>query len=139
MNRRSVGWLAGLLACASPIVCADVLEDRSLAEQIRAFTSKSDAGLAAFADASGGIAVDLGGRFRHVHLAALGEQGELRAQCVGSVAEANRFLGRDLDTGAKLASIAPSVDIDAAAALHGMRSVPMNSTRLWKCSRMTLR
>ena len=120
MNRRSVGWLAGLLACASPIVCADVLEDRSLAEQIRAFTSKSDAGLAAFADASGGIAVDLDGRFRHVHLAALGEQGELRAQCVGSVAEANRFFGRDLDTGAKLASIAPPVDIDAAAALHGM-------------------
>lgn len=119
MSRLSSWWLAGLLACASPIVCADALEDRSLAEKIRAFTSKSDAGLAAFADASGGIAVDLDGRFRHVYLAALGEQGELRAQCVGSVAEASRFLGRDLDTGAKLAPVPPA-DIDDAAALHGM-------------------
>ncbi len=129
MSKRSSWWLAGLLACASPIACADALEDRSLAEQIRAFTSKSDVGLVAVADASGGIAVDLDGRFRHVHLAALGEQGEVHAQCVGSVAEANRFLGRDLDTGVKLAPVAPPQDIDDAAALHGMGAAEY--ARIW--------
>ena len=128
MRERSRRWLAGLLACTSSIASADSLDDRALAETIRAYTSKSDSGLIASADPVGSIAVDLAGRFRHVYLATTDTDGTPRAQCVGSVAEANRFLGRNLDTGAKLATVAPA-DVGDVAALHGMSAAEY--ARIW--------
>lgn len=120
MRNRSIVWMTGLLLSASAAVSAGSSDDRALADSIRGLTSKSSAGLLARADASGGVSVDLDGRFRHVHLGAQSDSGKLRAQCVGSLVEANRFLGRDLDTGAKLASPAPAPVDDGLAARHGM-------------------
>lgn len=93
--------------------------DAELAARIRSLTSKSDMGLRASAAADGSVGIELGTGFRHVHLASASD-GRPRAQCVGSLAEANTFLGRDLLTGAKLAAAAQAKELHDAAALHGM-------------------
>ncbi|GMU42702.1 MAG: hypothetical protein IT479_10580 [Xanthomonadales bacterium] len=111
--------LALTLTCAAAL--AQSQEDRALAERIATLTSKSDAGLLTRAAADGSVGIELAGRLRHVHLAR-GDDGPLRASCVGSLAEANRFLGRDLRSGDKLvAASAPPAAHDVAA-LHGMSS-----------------
>ena len=106
--------------CASPVF-AQSSDDAALADTIRALTSRASAGLRQSTAADGSVEIDLQGRFRHAHVAQLGDDGNLRAQCVGSVAEANRFFGRDLDTGAALPQPKMSpAQLDDTASLHGM-------------------
>jgi hypothetical protein len=113
-------FLLSLSLWASTAV-AQRTDDRALAESIRALTSRSSADLQPLTAADGSVSIDLQGRFRHAHVAALGDDGELRAQCVGSVAEANQFFGRDLETGAALPQPKMSVaQLDDTAGLHGM-------------------
>lgn len=116
MMRRG---LAFLLAAASAGAMAQTADDRALAERIGSLTSKADAGLIARAADDGSVALDLAGRFRHVHLGR-SDDGPLRAACVGSVGEADRFLGRELRSGRKLASIPATPAQQDVAALHGM-------------------
>ncbi len=109
-------WLGGTAHAQSS-------DDAALADTIRALTSRSSAGLRPVTAADGSLGIDLKGRFRHAHVAQLGDDGNLRAQCVGSVAEANRFFGRDLDTGAALPQPKMSpAQLDNTASLHGMSS-----------------
>ena len=109
-----LSWLAGSAH-------AQNADDAALAESIRALTSRSSTGLRQSTGADGSVEIDLQGRFRHAHIAQLGDDGQVRAQCVGSVAEANQFLGRDLDTGAALPQpkLSPT-QLDDVAGLHGM-------------------
>ncbi|HWS28062.1 MAG TPA: hypothetical protein VN259_15985, partial [Xanthomonadales bacterium] len=107
-------WLVGTAHAQSS-------DDAALADAIRGLTSRSTAGLRQSTAADGSVEIDLQGRFRHAHVAQLGDDGNLRAQCVGSVAEANRFFGRDLDTGAALPQPKMSpAQLDDTASLHGM-------------------
>ncbi len=116
---RMIGVLA-LGACAHH-ASAQNDADRELATSIRALTSRSDAGLQPTVVADGSVSIDLQGRFRHAHIARLGDDGNLHAQCVGSLAEANRFFGRDLETGATLPQPEwAAAQLDAAADMHGM-------------------
>lgn len=112
-------WVLGLLWCLGAGAGAQTADDRALAARILAATSKSDAGLVARAAADGSVGIELDGRLRHLHLAR-NDGGALDAICVGSLPEANRFLGRDLLTGAKLAAAAPAAVDHDTAALHGM-------------------
>ncbi len=113
-------FLLSLCLLASTAI-AQSADDRALAESIRALTSRSSEDLRPLTAADGSVSIDLQGRFRHAHVAALGDDGELRAQCVGSVAEANQFFGRDLETGAALPQPKMSVaQLDDTASLHGM-------------------
>lgn len=100
---------------------AQSAEDRALAASIRALTSRSDIGLQPLTANDGSVGVDLQGRFRHAFLAANVEDGSVRAQCVGSIGEANQFFGRDLETGAAMPQPKMSApQLADTASLHGM-------------------
>jgi hypothetical protein len=112
-----------LLAAVAPCAFAQSSsEDAALADLVESLTSRSAEGLRQFTTPDGAVGIDLGGRFQHVHLAY--HDGEsLVAACVGSLAEANAFFGRNLRTGARV----PKMDLraippeaEAQAALHGM-------------------
>jgi hypothetical protein len=121
MRRLAATTLLVSLCLSASTAAAQSADDRALAESIRALTSRSSADLRPRTTADGSVSIDLQGRFRHAHVAALGDNGELRAQCVGSVAEANQFFGRDLETGAALPQPKMSVaQLDDTAGLHGM-------------------
>lgn len=112
-----------LLCLVTASAHAQTADDLALAESIYAVTNRSPAGLRQSTAADGSVSIDLQGRFRHAHVAQMGDDGHLRAQCVGSVAEANQFFGRDLQTGAPLPQpkMSPSQLVDTAH-LHGMSS-----------------
>ncbi len=112
-----------LLAALAPCAFAQSSgEDAALADLVESLTSRSSEGLRPFTTSDGAVGLDLGDRFRHVHLAYNDGDGPVAA-CVGSLGEANAFLGRDLRTGQAwpridLRSTPP--DAEAQAALHGM-------------------
>lgn len=112
-----------LLAAAAPCAFAQsASDDAALADLVESLTSRSSEGLHQYTTADGAVGIETGDRFRHVHLAY--PNGEtLVAACVGSLAEANAFLGRDLRTGEPLPRAdlkATPPDAEAEAALHGM-------------------
>lgn len=93
-------------------------EDRALAEWLLSQTSRSAEGLRQ--DVSGeGVSLDLDGRFRHAYIAELGEDG-LRAACVGSLAEANHFFGRNLLSGKRLPQYPSTATSTAASPVPGI-------------------
>lgn len=107
---------------ASASALAQPADDVELAQRIRALTDRSGADSHPVLAADGTVTVDLAGHFQHVYLA-MQDAGELRAACVGSVVEANHFLGRNLETGARLpqSKAAPAgASLAAQASLHGM-------------------
>src|SRR4051794_36004924 len=73
--------------------------DPELAATIRRLTDRSTAGLTEKKAARGGVSVDLQGRFQDLALVRLDPEGDPAVECVSSIDEANRFFGRDLETG----------------------------------------
>ncbi len=119
--RTSTLLLLAVLASTGATAQSSAETDAELAQLIRSLTDRSGAHARQSTAADGRVDVELGAGFQHAHVSVLGEDGTLRATCVGSVVEANRFFGRDLDTGAALAPAksAPAVTHDMAG-LHGM-------------------
>lgn len=115
--------VALLLAAVAPCAFAQSSsDDAAIADLVESLTSRSSEGLQQYTTADGGVGIDLGNRFRHVHLA-YHDGTEPVAACVGSLAEANAFFGRDLRTGQALPRMdlkSTPPDAEAQAALHGM-------------------
>ncbi|MFA5683362.1 MAG: hypothetical protein WCZ65_00660 [Lysobacteraceae bacterium] len=116
---HALGALALLAALSG--AQAQSTDDARMADLIERLTDRSTAHLKPVTAADGTVSLELGEGFQHVYLAAQDADGGLRAACVGSPAEANRFLGRNLRTGASLPQpkLAPQVIHDMAG-LHGM-------------------
>jgi hypothetical protein len=124
---RKAAAAAGLLSLLASFTAAaqqtDLERDRQMAETIRRVTTKESSDLPMVVSPDGSTSIDLAGRFRHVALAAAGASGDAMVGCVGSLAEANRFFGRNLETGERYATGKAS-EMDAelveTARLHGM-------------------
>ncbi len=98
----------------------DNAQDRRLATTIRNLTNRSIEGLPEKKTAHG-VSIDLDSRFQNVMLSKIEADGEPAAACVTSVAEANEFLGRNLDTGEIIFSeVFEKNDAATVAARHGM-------------------
>jgi len=119
------GLLLAMLSSASPqaLAQADLESDRALAGLISRYADRRSIDLPVASEADGSMSVDLQGRYQHVMLGQLGGSGEVMLGCVASLAEANRFLGRNLETGERYprskAGEADAALIEAAS-LHGM-------------------
>ncbi len=74
-------------------------EDLDLAAKIREMTNRSSGGLVEEISPDGTVTIDLQGRFQNLFLTKTLEGGETASACVTSLAEANSFFGRDLETG----------------------------------------
>jgi hypothetical protein len=74
-------------------------DDPELAKTIRRLTDRSTAGLVEKRHNNGTVALNIAGRMQEVPLAKLDADGDPVVGCVSSVAEANHFFGRDLETG----------------------------------------
>jgi len=96
-------------------------DDAKLAALIRKLTDRSSEGIVIRSNADGSFSADLMGKFQNVVLGKLGIDGEPIAACIGSIGEANQFLGRDLDTGKVLdgPGLVPDT-IQEIAKRHGM-------------------
>lgn len=100
-------------------VSAQFNKDSELATLIKRLTDRSGEGVVERRGANGEVIADLGEGFQNVMLAQVGADGEIGAACVDSLDGANRFFGRDLETGEKFASPVKGQDaIDAKR--HGM-------------------
>ncbi|CAN5249714.1 hypothetical protein BH20ACI2_BH20ACI2_11560 [soil metagenome] len=74
--------------------------DPELARTIRRMTQRSTKGLTEKQlSGGGGVEMDLQGRFQDIPLVKIDEDGDPAVMCVASIGEANRFFGRDLETG----------------------------------------
>ncbi len=74
--------------------------DQDLARTIRRLTLRSTDGLIEKRrSGKAGVDLDLQGRFQEVPLVKLDEDGDPAVMCVASLEEANRFFGRDLESG----------------------------------------
>ena len=93
------GLLLAMLSSASPraLAQADLESDRALADLISRYADRRSIDLPVASEADGSMSVDLQGRYQHVMLGQLGGSGEVMLGCVTSLAEANRFLGRNLE------------------------------------------
>lgn len=100
---------------------AQIEQDRELAKTIRRLANRSDAGLVQKTLPDGSVTLDLEGRFQNVMLGRLDDSGEPIAACVTSLEEANRFFGKNLETGERIAgSQYERESLDTIAARHGM-------------------
>jgi hypothetical protein len=97
-------------------------QDRQLAEIIKQLTDRSTEGLSETRTAKGGFTIDLGEGFQNVMLSRIGLNGEPLAACVTSIGEANRFFGRNLETGEIILNNAQQNETEVIAARHGMSS-----------------
>jgi hypothetical protein len=96
-------------------------DDKRLAELIRRLTDRSDKNLTQTESALGGYEIDIDGKFQSVFLGKQSYDGEPASACISSLAEANSFLGRNLETGQPLGQnpLAPE-SIETVARRHGM-------------------
>jgi hypothetical protein len=95
--------------------------DPQLAAMLKRLTNRSADGLTQRRKADGTLGLDLGDGFQNVMLARTGTDGQPIVACVSSLAEANDFLGRDLETGAPIYSTRTDTESTAElAARHGM-------------------
>ncbi|MBX3243307.1 MAG: carboxypeptidase regulatory-like domain-containing protein [Acidobacteria bacterium] len=95
--------------------------DKKMAEVIRQLTDRSSDGLVEQTLHDGTVFFDLDGRFQNVMLGRVDSNGEAAAACVTSLAEANDFFGRDLETGRPVPSLSfLREDISNIARRHGM-------------------
>ena len=95
----------------------------AFADEIEQLARRDTEGLELRRMADGSLQVDLQGRFRQVTLGRVGDDGEMMVGCVGTLDEAQRFLGRELRSGKVLPpSMAfPAPDsVATRAARHGM-------------------
>ncbi len=100
-------------------IAAQAGGDPALASLIKRLTDRSTDGLRQQELANNTVSLDLGEGFQNVMLGKTGSDGEPVAACVTSLGEANLFFGRDLETGAAVAS--PIKDeVATLAARHGM-------------------
>lgn len=96
-------------------------DDAALAASIRKLTDRTADGIIEQQRADGSFFADLKGKFQNVILGKLNASGEPVAACIASIGEANRFLGRDLETGSPIRKSGPEPEsIDLIAALHAM-------------------
>lgn len=96
-------------------------DDKKLADTIRRLTDRSSEGLVEQTLHDGTVFFDLEGRFQNVMLGRIDPNGEPAAACVTSLAEANDFFGRDLETGRPVPSLSfLREDISTIARRHGM-------------------
>jgi len=98
-------------------------QDRLMAAEIRRLTDQSTEGLIQEFLPDGSVMMDLKGRFQTVPIAQLDEDGNVAVRCVTSLAEANNFFGRDLETGEYLhppQTLRHKDDISEIAARHRM-------------------
>ena len=77
-------------------------EDAALADLIESLARRDVEGIIQRKLPDGSVALDLDGRFQQLPIARLGDDGELMVGCVGTLDEAQRFLGRDLRAGKAL-------------------------------------
>ncbi len=95
-------------------------DDRKLAAEIRRRTDR-DVSFLNERFTKNGVFLDLAGGFENIALARTETDGSVTSACIASIEEANSFLGRDLETGARLPqSQRSSPDRAAIAARHGM-------------------
>lgn len=100
-------------------------QDRAMAAAIRKLTDQSTEGLVQEFLPDGSVMMDLKGRFQTVPIAQLDEDGNIAVRCVTSLAEANHFFGRDLETGEYLhppRTLRHKDDLSKIAARHQMSS-----------------
>jgi hypothetical protein len=94
-------------------------DDAALASLIKRLTDRSTDSLTQRRGADNSVSLDLGEGFQNVMLAKTGPDGEPAVACVTSLGEANEFFGRDLETGAPVASPVRD-EVAETAARHGM-------------------
>lgn len=95
--------------------------DPQLAAMLKRMTNRSADGLTARRGPGGMVGLDVSEGFQNVMLARAGADGEPVVGCVSSLAEANDFLGRNLETGAPIYSQRNVPETTAQiAARHGM-------------------
>ena len=95
--------------------------DARLASFIERLTNRSFEGLNEKQLPNGGFSVDLEDRFQNVMLSKINIYGDLDAACVTGLDEANKFFGRNLETGAPVYSgDYQSETVSRTAARHGM-------------------
>jgi hypothetical protein len=94
-------------------------QDLALAATIRRLTNRSTAGLAETYRPGGGVTLTLGQRFQNLPLAKVDASGEVAVGCIDSLAEANHFFGRNLETGEQYPTLGrtPSKGADQATRL----------------------
>ena len=100
-------------------------KDQELARTIRRLTDRSMDGLVEERrPGKGGVDLDLQGRFQAVPLVRIDSEGDPAVMCVANLEEANRFFGRDLETGEVFPDGAQEAEHLAAkrAAKHEMSS-----------------
>ncbi len=100
---------------------ADSVSDKGLADLIRRLADRSTDQLTEQrSPINDTVSIDLGEGFQNVMLARSDHNGEAAAACVTSIAEANAFFGRDLETGEAVEQpFIERAEPDLAAA-HGM-------------------
>jgi hypothetical protein len=104
-----------------PTVAKEFSDDAGLAVLIRKLTDRSGDGIVVQQSSDGSFFADLMGKFQNVVLGKLSSNGEPVAACIASLGEANRFLGRDLETGLPIREQGPLPEsIEIIAARHGM-------------------
>ncbi len=95
--------------------------DADMARTIKKLTDRSSDGLTQKPVPSGGVEMDLDGRFQNVALGRIDDDGSIGAACVTSLGEANAFFGRDLETGRQVPKTKfPKPTEAEIAAAHGM-------------------
>jgi hypothetical protein len=99
MRTISLACVAMFAAAASAQSPSPSDADADLAQTILSLTDRTGGEVRLSSMPDGGLDFDLGGGFQHVHVSRINEDGQLRTACVGSLAEANLFFGRNLQTG----------------------------------------
>ncbi len=95
-------------------------KDREMAAELKRLTNRETTFLSQKPTANG-VALDLGGGFQSVALLRAEPDGDSSSFCATSLAEANQFFGRDLETGESLQRLErPKRNTERLAEDHGM-------------------
>ncbi|MFO0041878.1 MAG: beta strand repeat-containing protein [Pseudomonadota bacterium] len=119
----ALGLALLLLPVSGSLAQATAEEDQALADFIESVTRRDIEGVAKRALPNGLVELQTDGRFQQVALARLQADGEAMLGCVGTLDEAQRFLGRDLRTGKALPAalrVPDDNDLAARAARYGI-------------------
>jgi hypothetical protein len=126
MTRVPALLLAGLLCLVAPPSAGagdEADTDPALADLIESLARRDVEGIVQRPRPDGSVELELDGRFQQLPIARLGSDGEIHVGCVGTLDEAQRFLGRDLRSGkalpASVSGPAPD-DLASRAARHGL-------------------
>ncbi|HEV7644734.1 MAG TPA: carboxypeptidase regulatory-like domain-containing protein [Pyrinomonadaceae bacterium] len=121
LTRVSAQKQTGPVKGNSPGTAVTGGNDADMARAIKKLTDRSADGLTQKPVPSGGVEMDLDGRFQNVALGRIDDDGSIGAACVASLGEANAFFGRDLETGRQVPKTKfPKPTEAELAAAHGM-------------------